>query len=141
MASIASVSVAARIDSTRNGLVELDVVDARQRIEHHARQHRRQRIHAATATPGATSDVPRLKMIGWLTWSWYSVFILSAQPFLVADRIEKGWSSARQPFPHTLSPNDYTRGDLPCARRHCTDKAGGDAGLLACTTPSMDSIH
>ena len=68
-------------------------------------------ITMATANPGR---------IGWLTWSWYSEFILSAEPFLLstewrrADRLNAG------PFPHSLSPDDYTRGDVPSARRHCT---------------------
>ncbi len=65
---------------------------------------------------------------------WISV----RKPRLVADRKEKGWSSERQPFPLRISPNGYTRGDLPSARCHCTIKASGAEGLNACTTPAKD---
>ena len=34
--------------------------------------------------------------------------------------------------------SELMRAAIYSARLHCTDKAGGDAGLSACTTPSMD---
>ena len=39
---------------------------------------------------------------------------------------------------NSLSPNDYTRGDLHSARSHCTDKTGEAAGLEDCTVPFRD---
>jgi hypothetical protein len=61
---------------------------------------------------GATRVVPRLKMIGWLTWSWYSEFILSRNPSCCLQN-RKGLVVCTPALSPYLSPNDYTRGDYP----------------------------